>query len=155
MARPRKTPTESASDSPAAVDAVKSPETPVSTGYFSIGEHIPEPPAVPYEVHFDRITIPDIKVAAEPIPVTPEPAPQPAPISPEVDAREMDRYIRVINNWEQADRISDVISHNRETNLWGVHQFNNSSRNTYSRSFYFKDRVNAVTAVTHAKQLIS
>lgn len=75
-------------------------------------------------------------------------------IQPEVDRHEMSRYFCVINNSEEASRIMDAISHQRDLEMWGVHQYDkNQSRNSYSRSFYFKNRDNAVTALNHAKKL--
>lgn len=83
-------------------------------------------------------------------------APPPVqPIEPEADRYEMDRYICVINNSEQASRISQAISHQRELQMWGVHQYDkNQSRNSYARSFYFKNRDNAVKALAHALTLL-
>lgn len=76
-------------------------------------------------------------------------------ILPEIDRSEMDRYFRVINNSTEASRISDTISHQRDLQLWGVHQYdNNKSRNTYSRSFYFKKRENALIALKYADKLL-
>ncbi len=78
-----------------------------------------------------------------------------ASILPEIDRVEMDRYIRVINNSEQASRIMQAVSHQRDLEMWGVHQYdNNRSRNTYARSFYFKDRQNAVKALEYTNKLL-
>ena len=72
----------------------------------------------------------------------------------DVDKCEMSRYFRVIYNSTEASRINQVISHQRDLEMWGVHQYdNNRSRNSYSRSFYFKDRANAVIALQHALDL--
>jgi len=76
-------------------------------------------------------------------------------ILPEIDRIEMDRYFRVINNSEQASRIMQAVSHQRDLEMWGVHQYdNNRSRNTYARSFYFKDRQNAVKALDYTNKLL-
>jgi hypothetical protein len=76
-------------------------------------------------------------------------------ILPEIDRVEMDRYFRVINNSEQASRIMQAISHQRDLEMWGVHQYDKSrSRNTYARSFYFKDRQNAVKALDYTNKLL-
>lgn len=75
------------------------------------------------------------------------------PIFPEADQREMDRYFCVINNCEQASRIAQAVTHQRELQLWGVHQYTNGSRNTYSRSFYFRELANARAALAHATTL--
>ena len=74
-------------------------------------------------------------------------------IFPDTDKSEMDRYICVIKNCEAAMRISDLITHQRDLGLWGVHQYDNNSRNTFARSFYFRERVNAVKALNHAISL--
>ena len=97
------------------------------------------------------------KVEETPVPSSPVPIPEPPVevIQPEADRYEMDRYIRVINNSEQASRIMDAISHQRDLEMWGVHQYDkNRSRNSYARSFYFKDRLNAVKALDHANKLL-
>lgn len=97
------------------------------------------------------------KVEETPVPSSPVPIPEPPVevIHPEADRYEMDRYIRVINNSEQASRIMDAISHQRDLEMWGVHQYDkNRSRNSYARSFYFKDRLNAVKALEHANKLL-
>jgi hypothetical protein len=78
----------------------------------------------------------------------------PPPITPEADAREMDRYFRVINNSEAASRISTQITHQRELQFWGVHQYDNASRNTFARSFYFKELRNAQYALEAAQKLV-
>jgi hypothetical protein len=76
-------------------------------------------------------------------------------IFPEADRVAMAGYIRVINNSNQASRITQTISHQRDLEMWGVHQYDdNRSRNTYARSFYFRDRQNAVKALEHANKLI-
>lgn len=75
-------------------------------------------------------------------------------ITPEFDAREMDRYFRVINNSEAASRIAPQITHQRELQLWGVHQYDNASRNTFARSFYFKELRNAQHALEAAQKLV-
>lgn len=91
---------------------------------------------------------------------TPKEEPTPSPfdlrtILPEMDRVEMDRYFRVINNSEQASRIMQAVSHQRDLEMWGVHQYDKShSRNTYARSFYFKDRQNAVKALDYANKLL-
>lgn len=84
-----------------------------------------------------------------------QPTEQPAffDVFPEADRREIDRYFCVIKNRDGASRISDMITHQRDLGLWGVHQFDNSSRNTYARSFYFKERSNALRALEHAQKL--
>lgn len=98
-------------------------------------------------------------------PAVAEPAPEetPAPVAekksptdvsdvtPDIDAHEMSRYFRVINNSEQASRISSTVTRQRELNLWGVHQYTDVSRNSYSRSFYFREHRNAVHALEYAK----
>lgn len=85
----------------------------------------------------------------------PAPAQPVEVIQPEADRYEMDRYICVINNSEQASRISETISHQRDLEMWGVHQYdNNRSRNSYARSFYFKNRLNALKALDHANKLL-
>lgn len=96
---------------------------------------------------------------SEEVPVPSAPASAPAQpeevIQPEADRYEMDRYICVINNSEQASRISETISHQRDLEMWGVHQYDkNRSRNSYARSFYFKNRLNALKALDHAKKLL-
>jgi len=54
-------------------------------------------------------------------------------ILPEIDKVEMSRYFCVINNSEQASRIMQAVSHQRDLEMWGVHQYdNNRSRNTYA-----------------------
>jgi hypothetical protein len=76
-------------------------------------------------------------------------------IFPEADRVAMAGYIRVINNSNQASRIMQTISHQRDLEMWGVHQYDdNQSRNTYARSFYFRDKQNAVKALEHANKLI-
>jgi hypothetical protein len=76
-------------------------------------------------------------------------------IFPEADRVAMAGYIRVINNSNQASRIMQTISHQRDLEMWGVHQYDdNQSRNTYSRSFYFRDKQNAIKALEHANKLI-
>lgn len=94
----------------------------------------------------------------EPVSV-PVPAPEvKAPeevIQPEMDRIEMDRYFRVINTSNEASRISDTISHQRDLEMWGVHQYDkNHSRNSYSRSFYFRNRLNALKALDYANKLL-
>lgn len=109
-------------------------------------------------------TEPELKVQAEEPQVTEVPVQEipKAPendllsILPEIDRVEMDRYFRVINNSEQASRIMQAVSHQRDLEMWGVHQYdNNRSRNTYARSFYFKDRQNAVKALDYTNKLLS
>jgi hypothetical protein len=93
-----------------------------------------------------------------PVPVTVEKPkdPEPEVILPEMDRVEMDRYICVINNSNQASRIMQAVSHQRDLEMWGVHQYdNNRSRNSYARSFYFKNRENAVKALEYASKLLS
>lgn len=76
-------------------------------------------------------------------------------IQPEADRIEMDRYFCVINNSDQASRIMQSVSHQRDLEMWGVHQYdNNRSRNSYARSFYFKNVENAKFALEHARKLI-
>lgn len=75
-------------------------------------------------------------------------------VTPEADAHEMSRYFRVINNSEQAMLMSRTVTRQRDLNLWGVHQFSDISRNSYARSFYFKEHRNAVHALEHAKKLL-
>lgn len=76
-------------------------------------------------------------------------------ILPEADRIEMDRCFRVINTSSQASRISQAISHQRELQMWGVHQYDdNRSRNSYARSFYFKDRENALKALARVNKLL-
>jgi hypothetical protein len=78
------------------------------------------------------------------------------PILPEIDRVEMDRYFCVINTSNQASRIMQAVSHQRDLEMWGVHQYDdNRSRNSYARSFYFKNRENAVKALEHASKLLS
>jgi hypothetical protein len=72
---------------------------------------------------------------------------------PPADNDEMSRYFRVIYNSEAASRISGEVTRQRDLNLWGVHQYNDSSRNSYARSFYFRDQNNALAAVRHAQKL--
>jgi hypothetical protein len=85
---------------------------------------------------------------------TPVPA-EPEVILPESDRIEMDRYFRVINTSNQASRISQAISHQRDLQMWGIHQYdNNTSRNSYARSFYFKNRENAVKALEYANSML-
>jgi hypothetical protein len=105
----------------------------------------------------------DESIAAEPVAVlepvqeileTPT-APIPEAIFPEADRYEMDRYFCVINNSTQASRIMQDISHQRELFMWGVHQYDNSpSRNSYARSFYFKNRDNAVKVLEYTNKLL-
>lgn len=105
----------------------------------------------------------DEGVAAD-IVVTPEPAQEipetpvsaiPEAIFPEADKHEMDRYFCVINTSNQASRILQAISHQRDLEMWGIHQYdNNPSRNSYARSFYFKNRENAVRALEHTNKLL-
>lgn len=76
-------------------------------------------------------------------------------IFPEVDQREMDRYFCVINNRTTASLISETITHQRDLNLWGVHQFDNESRNSFARSFYFRDRINADKALSVAQKIVA
>lgn len=98
-----------------------------------------------------------LKVEQAPAPSTPVPSTEPPEevIQPEVDRHEMDRYFRVINNSNEASRISETISHQRDLEMWGVHQYDkNQSRNSYSRSFYFKNRLNALKALDYAKKLL-
>lgn len=95
---------------------------------------------------------------AEPAPVaTPAPVveePQKL-IQPEADRHEMNRYFCVINNSDQASRIMQSVSHQRDLEMWGVHQYdNNRSRNSYARSFYFKNVENAKAALEHASKLL-
>jgi hypothetical protein len=99
---------------------------------------------------------PEVVEVSEPVTVKePDPAP-PEIIQPEADRVEMDRYFRVINNSEQASRIMQAVSHQRDLQMWGVHQYDkNQSRNSYARSFYFKNRENAVKALAHAEQLLT
>jgi hypothetical protein len=88
--------------------------------------------------------------------VEPIKEPTPEAILPEIDKVEMDRYICVINNSNQASRIMQAVSHQRDLEMWGVHQYdNNRSRNSYARSFYFKNRENAVKALERAVKLAS
>jgi len=97
------------------------------------------------------------KVEETPVPSSPVSIPEPPVevIQPEADRYEMDRYLCVINNSEQASRIMDAVSHQRDLEMWGVHQYDkNRSRNSYARSFYFKDRLNAIKALDHAKKLL-
>lgn len=91
---------------------------------------------------------------AQEIPETPA-APIPEAIFPEADKHEMDRYFCVINTSNQASRILQEISHQRDLEMWGIHQYdNNPSRNSYARSFYFKNRENAVRALEHTNKLL-
>jgi hypothetical protein len=77
-------------------------------------------------------------------------------ILPEIDRVEMGRYFCVINTSNQASRIMQAVSHQRDLEMWGVHQYDdNRSRNSYARSFYFKNRENAVKALDHASKLLS
>ena len=76
-------------------------------------------------------------------------------ILPEIDRVEMDRYFRVINTSNEACRISDTISHQRDLEMWGVHLYDkNHSRNSYARSFYFRNRLNALKALDYANKLL-
>jgi len=100
-------------------------------------------------------TIPAAEAATETKVIENPPAPSPEVILPEADRIEMDRYFCVINTSNQASRISQAISHQRDLQMWGVHQYdNNTSRNSFSRSFYFKNRDNAVKALEHANSLL-
>lgn len=113
------------------------------------------------------VEIEEVKVAVEELaPAPPPPVMEEAQpkgiekpedvIIPEADKHEMDRYFRVINNSEQASRIMDAVSHQRDLQMWGVHQYdNNRSRNSYARSFYFKNRENAVKALEYAQKLLA
>lgn len=76
-------------------------------------------------------------------------------IEPEADKYEMNRYFCVINNSNEASRISQTISHQRDLEMWGVHQYDkNQSRNSYARSFYFKNRLNALKALDYTNKLL-
>lgn len=89
-----------------------------------------------------------------PIPAPVVEAPEEA-IQPEADRYEMNRYFCVINTSNEASRISETISHQRDLEMWGVHQYDkNRSRNSYARSFYFKNRLNALKALDHANKLL-
>ncbi len=137
--------------------------------------------ARPRKNKLPEVTIPEVEVLAEQIskaveppteiiniPASAEPAvtvttSTPAPtfeedpkvIQPEMDRIEMDRYFRVINNSDQASRIMQSVSHQRDLEMWGVHQYdNNRSRNSYARSFYFKNVENAKFALEHASKLL-
>ena len=137
--------------------------------------------ARPRKNKLPEVTIPEVEVLAEqiskaveppteiinvPAPVesvvtvtTSTPAPtfeeDPKVIQPEMDRIEMERYFRVINNSDQASRIMQAVSHQRDLEMWGVHQYdNNRSRNSYARSFYFKSRENAAFALEHANKLL-
>jgi hypothetical protein len=75
--------------------------------------------------------------------------------TPKADSDEMDRYFRVIYNREEAERISQMITRQRDLNLWGVHQYDsNGSKNSFARSFYFRELNNAQYAVDHAQGLL-
>jgi hypothetical protein len=113
------------------------------------------------EKHISASVINPPEVVAEvPPPVAPSPV-ESKPnfldtIQPEADRSEMSRYFCVINNSEQASRIMQAISHQRDLEMWGLHQYdNNRSRNSYSKSFYFKSRENAVIALEHANKLMA
>lgn len=74
---------------------------------------------------------------------------------PKADNDEMDRYFRVIYNREEAMRISPMITHQRDLQLWGVHQYDaNGSKNSFARSFYFRELNNAQHAVAYAQGLL-
>jgi hypothetical protein len=76
-------------------------------------------------------------------------------ILPEADRLEIGRYFCVINTSNQASRIQQEITHQRDLEMWGIHQYNdNPSRNSYARSFYFKSRDNAVKALEHTNKLL-
>lgn len=104
-----------------------------------------------------EVKIVEPQIAETPVQEAPKtPETDLASILPEIDRVEMARYFRVINNSEQASRIMQAVSHQRDLEMWGVHQYdNNRSRNTYARSFYFKDRQNAVKALDYANKLLS
>lgn len=72
---------------------------------------------------------------------------------PPADSDEMSRYFRVIYNSEAASRVSDTVTRQRDLNLWGVHQYNDASKNSFARSFYFREQNNALAAVRHAQKL--
>lgn len=108
-------------------------------------------------INNDEITTAEVATSPEPVQATLETpsAATPEMIFPEADRVAMAGYIRVINNSNQASRIMQTISHQKDLEMWGVHQYDdNQSRNTYSRSFYFRDRQNAAKALEHANKLI-
>jgi hypothetical protein len=125
----------------------------------TITESTPEVQVVPQPVeNVDlEVKIAEPKAAEVPVQETLNaPENDLASILPEIDRVEMSRYFRVINNSEQASRIMQAVSHQRDLEMWGVHQYdNNRSRNTYARSFYFKDRLNAAKALDYANKLLS
>ena len=77
------------------------------------------------------------------------------PITPATDQCEMDRVFRVINNRGHALSICKTISHQRDLNLWGVHQYADESQNSFARSFYFRDRNNAQKVLDYAEKLLA
>lgn len=113
-----------------------------------------------------EVVLPDILPVENAEVTTPQPSAEPQVeepkaeepeelILPEADRIEMDRCFRVINTSSQASRISQAISHQRELQMWGVHQYDdNNSRNSYARSFYFKDRENALKALARINKLL-
>lgn len=76
-------------------------------------------------------------------------------ITPSSDKSEMDRVFRVINNRGHALSICRNITHQRDLNLWGVHQYSDASQNSYARSFYFRDKANAEKALAYVDSLLA
>ncbi len=102
----------------------------------------------------EEINVEPTTTDMQPPPVATSAGVQEPEITPEFDAREMSRYFCVINNSEAASRISPQITHQRELQLWGVHQYDNASKNSFARSFYFKELRNAQHALAAAQKLV-
>lgn len=155
MARPRKN----------KLPEVITPEVEELSKQMVINEPIKSPDNSPEPINSPVINDPPVEINS------PEPIKQDEQITEKVDEKsniekildsiildvdrcEMSRYFRVIYNSTEASRINQAISHQRDLEMWGVHQYdNNRSRNSYARSFYFKDRSNAVIALQHALDL--
>jgi hypothetical protein len=149
MARPKKEKTQEVN-----TELVKEPTVNISKSepeqhndieYKSIKEVLDE---VPTPVENTAVNTPNTVINA--VPNIPEPR-----FSPKADSDEMDRYFRVIYNREEAERISPLITHQRDLQLWGVHQYDsNGSKNSFARSFYFREMMNAQHALLHAQGLL-
>lgn len=177
MARPKKNKTLDVSDctDTAQADGIKPVVSqlenvistePVKVAFEIVHKKETDTPMLTEEVNTVEVAArsiePEVKIVAPQVPEIPVqeipkvPDNDVSSILPEIDRTEMGRYFRVINNSEQASRIMQAISHQRDLEMWGVHQYdNNRSRNTYARSFYFKDRQNAVKALDHSNKLLS